>query len=66
MKILSGSNQVYFLSDKKELFVESGGTRAKIVDIKVASNGVIMAIDNIFGLGNQFIQKKLENKLFAG
>ena len=63
----SGNEQFFFWkqSDSEDLYVESGGVTAKIVDIRIASNGVIISIDNVLGRADTSIKDKLENMIYT-
>ena len=57
----------WFWHDSRDrtLYSELRGSRAKVVDVKMARNGVIYSIDSVLGIPNQNIAQKLEHGLFS-
>ena len=51
--------------DDNGYYVEVQGTRAKVLDIKMSSNGVIMSIDTVLGLPHHTVGQKIKQLLFA-
>ena len=52
-------------STQSRLNLESGGARARIVDINMASNGVIYSVDSVLGIPNRNMVQKLKHGLFT-
>ena len=51
--------------DDNGYYVEVDGSRAKVLDIKMSSNGIIMSIDTVLGLPYQTVGQKVKKILFA-
>lgn len=61
------TGQYWFWHDSRDktFYTEMKGSRAKIIDVRMARNGVIYSVDTVIGIPNQNIAQKLEHGLFS-
>ena len=51
--------------ETQKSFVEVRGSRAEIIGVKIASNGVIFTIDSVLGQAQQTLGERISEQLFA-
>ena len=61
------TGQFYFWRnvETQRSFVEIRGTRAEIIGVRIASNGVIFTIDSVLGRAQQSLGDRISEQLFA-